>query len=83
LHKKEHIDRAGCHLPAAKLRHSKIDDGAGSVDEVARIIDEVQCRWPRARILLRGGSGFCREDLMAWCEANRVITCSASSPTTG
>ena len=24
------------------------------------------------RILLRGDSGFCREALMAWCEANRV-----------
>ena len=24
------------------------------------------------RILLRGDSGFCRETLMAWCEANRV-----------
>jgi hypothetical protein len=24
------------------------------------------------RLLLRADSGFCREDLMAWCEANRV-----------
>jgi len=24
------------------------------------------------RILLRGDSGFAREELMAWCEANRV-----------
>jgi hypothetical protein len=24
------------------------------------------------RILLRGDSGFCREELMNWCEANRV-----------
>ena len=24
------------------------------------------------RILLRADSGFCREELMAWCEANRV-----------
>src|SRR4051794_5371876 len=28
--------------------------------------------WPRVRILLRADSGFCREDLMAWCEANHV-----------
>ena len=28
--------------------------------------------WPRTRILLRADSGFAREDLMAWCEANGV-----------
>lgn len=28
--------------------------------------------WPRARITLRGDSGFARGALMAWCEANRV-----------
>ena len=29
-------------------------------------------RWPRTRILLRADSGFCRDALMAWCEAHRV-----------
>ena len=29
-------------------------------------------RWPRVRILLRADSGFAREELMAWCEANGV-----------
>ena len=33
---------------------------------------QIRRRWPRTRILLRGDSGFCREPLMAWCEANRV-----------
>jgi hypothetical protein len=32
----------------------------------------IRRRWRRARILLRGDSGFAREELMAWCEANRV-----------
>ena len=54
----------GRHLLAAKLRRSNIDGSAGAVDEVAR--------WPRVRILLRADSGFAREPLMAWCEANRV-----------
>jgi hypothetical protein len=39
---------------------------------VARIVSQIRARWPRVRILLRADSGFCREDLMAWCEANRV-----------
>ena len=42
------------------------------MDEVARIIRQIRARWPRVRILLRGASGFCREPLMLWCEANRV-----------
>jgi hypothetical protein len=62
----------GRHLLAAKLRPSNIDGAAGSVEEVARIVEQIRRRWPRTRILLRADSGFCREDLMAWCEANRV-----------
>jgi Transposase DDE domain group 1 len=62
----------GRHLLAAKLRCSNIDGAAGAVEEVARIIGQIRARWPRVRILLRADSGFCREDLMAWCEANRV-----------
>ena len=59
-------------LLAAKLRRSNIDGAAGSVEEVARIGAQIRRRWPRTRILLRGDSGFTRETLMAWCEANRV-----------
>jgi hypothetical protein len=62
----------GRHLLAAKLRRSNIDGAAGAVEEVARIIGQIRARWPRVRILLRADSGFCREALMAWCEANRV-----------
>src|SRR3569833_4668180 len=62
----------GRHLLAAKLRRSNIDGAAGAVEEVARIVRQIRARWPRVRILLRGDSGFCREALMAWCEAYRV-----------
>jgi hypothetical protein len=62
----------GRHLLAAKLRGADIDAAAGSVQEVARIIAQIRYRWPRVRILLRGDSGFARDDLMAWCEANGV-----------
>src|SRR6202030_4089612 len=48
------------------------DAAAGAVYEVARIVAQIRRRWPRTRILLRGDSGFTREALMAWCEANRV-----------
>jgi hypothetical protein len=62
----------GRHLLAAKLRRSDIDASAGTVEEMARIVGQIRTRWPRVRILLRGDSGFCREALMAWAEANRV-----------
>lgn len=56
----------------AKLRRSNIDASAGAVEEMARIVARIRRRWPRVRILLRADSGFAREELMAWCEANRV-----------
>jgi hypothetical protein len=62
----------GRHLLAAKLRQSNIDASAGAVEEIARIVAQIRKRWPRVRILLRADSGFAREALMAWCEANRV-----------
>jgi hypothetical protein len=62
----------GRHLLAAKLRRSNIDASAGAVEEIARIVAQIRRRWPKTRILLRGDSGFAREALMAWCEANRV-----------
>jgi hypothetical protein len=62
----------GRHLLAAKLRRSNIDGSAGAVEEVARIIQQIRARWPAVRIVLRADSGFAREALMAWCEANAV-----------
>jgi hypothetical protein len=62
----------GRHLLAAKLRRSNIDASAGAVAEVERIVGQIRARWPRVKIVLRGDSGFAREELMAWCETNRV-----------
>jgi Transposase DDE domain group 1 len=62
----------GRHLLAAKLRPANIDAAAGSVEETARIVAQIRARWPEVRIVLRADSGFAREALMAWCEANGV-----------
>jgi Transposase DDE domain group 1 len=62
----------GRHLLAAKLRRANIDASAGAVAEVVRIIAQIRRHWPKVRILLRADSGFAREELMAWCEDNRV-----------
>ena len=36
------------------------------------MVTTIRQRWPKVRIILRADSGFCREELMAWCEQNRV-----------
>jgi hypothetical protein len=62
----------GRHLLAAKLRPANIDGAAGAEVELARIVGRLRAKWPGVRILVRADSGFAREWLMAWCEANSV-----------
>lgn len=62
----------GDHLLCARLRTSDIDGSAGSLEEVQRIVAQIRKRWPQTRIILRADSGFCREELMGWCEQNEV-----------
>jgi Transposase DDE domain group 1 len=63
---------AGEHVLCARLRPSNIDPSAGSRKEIERIVGKIRAHWPEVKIVLRGDSGFCREELMAWCEANQV-----------
>jgi hypothetical protein len=62
----------GRHLLVSKLRPANIDGAAGACEEVERLVTQIRARWPKTRILLRADSGFCRDALMAWCEANTV-----------
>jgi len=62
----------GEYLLAAKLRTADNDASHGTVAELERIIPQVRSAWPGVRILVRGDSGFCREEIMAWCEAHGV-----------
>ena len=50
---------SGEHLLCARLRCSNIDGAAGSVEELERIV-------------IRADSGFCRDDLLRWCEDHHV-----------
>ena len=60
--------------PSARRQAAACRPGRGGrrVEEITRIVAQVRRRWPRVRILLRADSGFARDDLMAWCEANGV-----------
>ena len=71
-----------CYLPlyivcgefvlCARLRPSNIDGAKGCVAELARIVSQIRQAWPQVRIIVRGDSGFCRDELLSWGEANRV-----------
>ncbi len=56
----------------ARLRPANRDAAQGALDEVKRIVRQLRAKWPRVRIVLRADSGFCRDELMAWCEENKT-----------
>jgi hypothetical protein len=63
---------AGDQLLCARLRPANQDAAAGSLEEVTQIVAQLRQQWPEVKIVLRADSGFCREELMGWCENNRV-----------
>jgi hypothetical protein len=62
----------GEHLLCAQLRPADQDGAAGSVAKLAGLVERIRREWPGVQIIVRGDSGFCRENLMVWCEANDV-----------
>lgn len=62
----------GDHVLCAKLRTSGIEASEGAKEEVERIVKHIRRYWADVRIILRGDSGFAREELMGWCEVNHV-----------
>ena len=63
----------GEHLLCARLRTADQDAAAGSKDEVERIVGRIRSAWPEVRIIVRADSGFCREELLKWCEDHGVF----------
>ena len=62
----------GRHLLLAQLRPANIDGARGTRNQIRRIVRMIRERWPNVAIVLRGDSGFARENLMRWCEGNAV-----------
>lgn len=55
----------GDYLLCARLRQSNQDQSAGALDEIKRIMTQVRQSWPEVRIILRGDSGFSRDEMMS------------------
>jgi hypothetical protein len=62
----------GEHLLCARLRTADQDAAAGCQAEVERLVNQIRQVWPTVPIILRADSGFCREELMKWCEEHGI-----------
>lgn len=62
----------GDHPLLALLRPADIDEAAGTVKHLARIVPQIRQRWPDVKIVIRADSGFCRDALLSWYEAHDV-----------
>lgn len=71
-----------CYLPlyvfcgqamlACYLRRSRIDGAKHAAAVIKLIVKQLRRHWPATRIVVRGDSGFCRQNLMRWCERSDV-----------
>jgi hypothetical protein len=60
----------------AQLRDCKRDASSGTVEALQKIVPAIRQRFgPHLRIIVRADSGFAREPIMSWCEANGVFYC--------
>ena len=79
LNRMEHAGKIG------QDRHHKLDHDGSAIERLfvdlfldahaeppTRIVGQIRARWPKTTIVIRAGSGFCRDDLMLWCETNDV-----------
>ncbi len=62
----------GEHLLCAQLRPADQDGAAGSIAKLAGLVERIRRVWPEVQIIVRGDSGFCRDNLMSWCEEHGV-----------
>lgn len=71
-----------CYLPlytfigqwpvGVRLRRSNIDGADGCVEELDYIVGRLRAQWPDVSLIVRGDSGFARDELLTWCEEHRV-----------
>lgn len=72
-----------CYLPmyaycgeyplSVQMRPSNIDGAAGATELFARMVEKIRSVWPSTHIILRADGGFCRDELLAWCEQAKGV----------
>jgi hypothetical protein len=63
----------GEYLLCARLRVASEEPASGVVPELERIVTKLRQAWPEVRIIVRGDSGFCRDEIMRYCEQNEKM----------
>ena len=63
----------GAYPLAVRLRPANIDGALGSVELLKSVVAQLREAFPTTQLIVRGDSGFCREELMAWCEATKGV----------
>jgi hypothetical protein len=63
----------GTQIIWSKLKTANCDPGNEALPDIIKVIERIRSSWPEVEIILRGDSGFCREEIMAWCEKNNVF----------
>jgi hypothetical protein len=71
-----------CYLPqyyfigpwpvGVRLRDADCDAADGCIEELDALIRRLRARWPGVRVIVRADSGFARDEIMAWCEDQRI-----------
>jgi hypothetical protein len=56
----------------AQVRTSDQDPIAGVVPALEKVVKALRARCPGARLIVRGDANFCREEVLSWCENQRV-----------
>lgn len=71
-----------CYLPqyyfigpwpvGVRLRDANCDASDGCIEELDALIRRLRDRLPGLRVVVRGDSGFARDEIMAWCEEEKI-----------
>ena len=56
----------------AGLRTSDTDPAKGALEVLSRLTMKLRTKWENVSIVFRGDAGFCRSEILSWCEANDV-----------
>jgi hypothetical protein len=57
----------------AQVRTCDHDGAHGVVAMLEKVVAAIRKRCQQARIIVRGDSGFCREEILAFCESQREV----------
>ena len=60
-------------LLCARLKTANLDPGNEALSDIKRVVLQLKEKWPDVKILIRGDSGFCRNQIMEWCEEQEGV----------